>query len=326
VVPSLALRRWPCPDRARNGRVAAGAIALALALDALLGEPPNAVHPVAGVGRVIGWLQARAPRGRVPELAHGAGMALSVPCGAAGLGIVVARLAAKLPAPWKALALAAGLKPAFALRALLEGGEHVRAALAAGELEQARGAAAALVSRPTAELDEPLVAAAAIESLAENLTDSVLAPLLAFAVFGLPGAYAYRAVNTLDSMIGYHGALEWLGKAAARLDDAANLLPARLGAALVVCAAFAGDTSASGALRAALGQHARTASPNAGWTMAATAGALGVRLEKMEHYVLNPCGAAPASHDVARAARLVRRAALGGAALAMALAWWVRRP
>ncbi|HZU77555.1 MAG TPA: cobalamin biosynthesis protein, partial [Dehalococcoidia bacterium] len=106
------MRRWPCPDRARNGRVAAGAIALALALDALLGEPPNAVHPVAGVGRVIGWLQARAPRGRVPELAHGAGMALSVPCGAAGLGIVVARLAAKLPAPWKALALAAGLKPA----------------------------------------------------------------------------------------------------------------------------------------------------------------------------------------------------------------------
>jgi adenosylcobinamide-phosphate synthase len=122
-----------------------------------------------------------------------------------------------------------------------------------------------------------------------------VAPLLYFALFGVPGALAYRAINTLDAMIGYHGHFEYLGRAAAKLDDLANLIPARLSALLIIAAAALSGAAAGDAARIALRDHARTESPNAGWPMAAMAGALGVRLEKLGHYRLGEatrdCGA-----------------------------------
>jgi adenosylcobinamide-phosphate synthase len=139
-----------------------------------------------------------------------------------------------------------------------------------------------------------------------------LAPILYYSLFGLPAAMAYRASNTLDAMIGYHGVYEDLGKMAARLDDLLNLLPARMSACFLVGAAFMGRGDGRAALRALAKNHARTESPNAGWPMSATAGALHVRLEKMGHYRLGDRFPAPTPTDVHRAVRLYYAAAALG--------------
>jgi adenosylcobinamide-phosphate synthase len=153
------------------------------------------------------------------------------------------------------------------------------------------------------------VASAAIESAAENLVDSVAAPILAYATGGLPAAWAYRALNTADAMWGYRDArYERFGKTAARLDDLANLAPARLGAAALAAGAVLAGEDGPGAVRVAWAQHRRTASPNAGWPMAAMAGALGVGLAKRGAYRLGE-GALPSSPDTVRRARRVLAAA-----------------
>jgi adenosylcobinamide-phosphate synthase len=197
------------------------------------------------------------------------------------------------------------LKTTFAWRALHRAAGGVWQPLAADDLDAAREKLSWLVSRDASLLDEPLIAAAAIESLAENASDSVVAPLLYYLLFGLSGAFAYRAVNTLDAMIGYHGRYEHLGKVPARLDDLLNLVPARLTALLIVAAALPGGADARQAWRVMWQDSRRTASPNAGWPMAAMAGALGVRLEKVGHYCLNASGRAPTAGDLRRAGRVV---------------------
>jgi adenosylcobinamide-phosphate synthase len=137
-----------------------------------------------------------------------------------------------------------------------------------------------------------------------------VAPLAFYLAFGLPGAFGYRALNTADAMIGYRqGALEYFGKVAARLDDVMNLVPARVAALAIVLAAVASGAHAARAWRTMLDHHGRTASPNAGWTMAAMAGALGVRLEKPGHYLLGE-GAEPTAADISIAVRIMIVAAL----------------
>ena len=272
------------------------------------GEPAAAVHPVVWMGRVLDWLEARAPRRDPGRFVYGIGVALAVPLGWAWLARKVERLA-----PWPLQALV--LKPAFAGRALLDAGRRVEAALGNEQLEPARDELRSLVSRPTAGLDRPLVAAAAIESLAENLVDSWVSPLLAYALFGLGGAYGLRAANTADAMWGYRTVrYEWLGKAAARVDDGLNAVPARLGALVLCCVAGRRWRAALETWRTDGG---RTSSPNAGQTMASAAGALGVRLEKPEHYVLNAAARLPDAESIARARALVVRAMWLTAGLAM---------
>jgi adenosylcobinamide-phosphate synthase len=195
----------------------------------------------------------------------------------------------------------------------------VRDALAAADLLAARVAVARhLVSRPVATLDAAATASATVESLSENLTDSWVAPLCFFLVGGVPAAFVYRAVNTADAMIGYReGVLEHLGWATARLDDLLNLLPSRLAALTVVGGAALARSSAAGAWRAWRRDGARTASPNAGQTMAAMAGALGVTLEKRAHYRLG-AGGLPDATAIDRGVRIF--AAAAGLALVAALA------
>ncbi len=305
---------------------AAAAIGVAVLLDAAFGEPPARLHPVVWLGTLAGVAERRAPAGPARQLAYGTALAFGLPALAAGAAVGVVTMTRRLPL--RVLMLGAALKPCFAIRGLLDAGAEVEARLAAGEIEAARLGLRSLVSRDTANLGAGLVAAAAIESLAENLTDSVVAPLLAFALFGLPGACAYRAINTLDSMIGYRGRYEWLGKSAARLDDLVNLIPARLTALLIAAAAPLGGGPPREALRLARRDHSRTASPNAGWTMAAMAGALGTRLEKRGHYVLNEAAPEPDAYAIRRARRITLGAAaagvVGAAALATLTAWWRR--
>jgi adenosylcobinamide-phosphate synthase len=180
------------------------------------------------------------------------------------------------------------LKPIFAYRGLRRAVKAVASALANNDLAEARRLLSwHLVSRDTSELSEAEVAGATIESLAENLTDSLTTPLLAYAAGGLPAAWAYRFINTADAMWGYHTPeFEQLGKFPAQLDDALNWLPARLTGWLLVMAAWLSGNDARNATRTMLAQHHHTASPNAGWTMSAMAGALGVTLTKRGVYEL----------------------------------------
>ena len=305
-----AVRRHSISHRAR-------VLATAVAIDLALGEPPTALHPVVWIGRAITVLEQRAPRrGRARQLVYGAGMSALVVGGSAAAARLFTATAAR--SSFGLLGEAWLLKSTFAVRALLAAGESVRRPLQADDLPAARFALRSLVSRETAGLTPELVAAAAIESLAENLTDSALAPWLAYAVGGLPAVVAYRALNTLDSRVGYRGHYEYLGKVAARADDLANLLPARVGALLIAAAAPLGRGSVNGALLGAVRDHQRTASPNAGWTMAAMAGALGVRLEKPGQYRLGR-GGQPRPDDIRRAQRVVAGALAGGALLAATL-------
>jgi adenosylcobinamide-phosphate synthase len=231
-----------------------------------------------------------------------------VTLGVAALAGAVAAAVSEL-AGWIGLAgllfEALALTCLLSVRGLAGAAREVARELARGDLPAARRAVGYhLVSRATAELDEGHVASAAVESVAENLTDSVVAPALFFLAGGLAGAAVYRVVNTADAMFGYRvGPLEYFGRVAARLDDLLNLIPARLaGLSLVVGAALVGESG--GRALAALRRDRRgTASPNAGWTMAAMAGALGVTLEKPGVYRLGT-GALPGVADVERTLRI----------------------
>jgi adenosylcobinamide-phosphate synthase len=285
--------------------------AVAVAADLLWGEPPARLHPVVWMGRLIAALERFAPpeaQGATPRLLYGAGMAALAVAAFAAPAWAAERLLGRAGWPG-ALILGLLLKPAFAVRALLAATAVVGDALAQDDLPRAREGLRSLVSRDTAALPAPLLAAAAIESVTENTADSAVAPLLWFALWGLPGAVAYRVVNTLDAMVGYRTArYEHLGKASARLDDAANLVPARLAGLLFVLAAPAAGGDAVTAWRVMRRDRRITASPNAGWPMSAAAGALDVRLEKVGHYRLNPQGRPPGPADVAGALDLTRGA------------------
>ncbi|MBV9357958.1 MAG: cobalamin biosynthesis protein CobD [Chloroflexi bacterium] len=284
---------------------------MALAVDVVCGEPPACLHPVVAMGRGLDWLEQHAPVARSSRLVYGVGVAIVYPLAWA---MVTELLFGRAPWPLQAVVL----KSTLAGRALLEAGARVEAALASGDATAGRQHLRALVSRSTEELEGGHLASAAVESLAENLVDSWLAPLLAFATVGLGGATAYRVMNTADAMWGYHTArYEALGKAVARLDDALNWLPARVGAALLVLA--------SGGSRAALDVWRRdgggTASPNAGQVMASAAGALGVQLEKVGHYRLNAPAPLPEPGTIGASRRLVGRAMVLSAVLALAGCW-----
>jgi adenosylcobinamide-phosphate synthase len=279
---------------------------LALTLDVLFGDPPNRFHPAAWMGSLIGGAARRRPYGNPKrEFAYGAAIVLGGGMLVATLGELAQRLFRRLPQPLSWLVQAAVLKTTFALHGLDRAAGEVQRALESGDLPEARRTASwSLVSRDTSQLDESLTVAAAIESTAENLCDGVVAPLFYYALGGLPLALVYRFVNTADSMLGYHSEeLEWLGKAAARTDDLLNLAPARLSGALIAAAAPLIGSDPAAAWRVMRRDARRTQSPNAGYPMSAMAGALGVELEKLDHYRLGDGGRKPTAEDLCRARR-----------------------
>ena len=264
----------------------AGMLLGALVLDLTVREPPKALHPVVWMGALASWTEKTVLPGAGPVTAFrtGLGLAVLAPLGFAGLAWLAAAGLEELgPLPY----LAGGailLKTTFAVKGLARAAESTRQALEAGRIEKARLSLRRLVSRDTRTLTGPQVSMAAIESVAENTTDSCIGPWLAFALFGLPGAFAYRALNTLDSMIGYRGRHEYLGKASARLDDLANLIPARLGACLILTAGALLGMAARRGWRMVRRDRRLTESPNAGWTISAMSGLMGVALAKSGHY------------------------------------------
>lgn len=250
-------------------------------------------------------------------------MAVASIAALAGWGVT--QLAARSGAT-EPFVLGAALWLLLSLRGLFAAALEVARQLGAHDLAAARQALAwHLVSRPTDALSPGLVASGAVESVAENLTDAYVAPLVFFLVFGLPGAAFYRAVNTADAMLGYRdGALEFFGKPAARLDDVLNIVPARLSALAIVAASAATGGATRLAWRTLLRDRTATASPNAGWTMAAAAGALAVTLEKPGAYRLG-AGDPPRVRDIRRSVVLVGTAAAILTAVLLALAIVVPR-
>lgn len=290
----------------------------AIAVDIGLGEPPARLHPVVWMGRCLGRLQGLPRASPAVELARGAAMTLAVALGFAALAWIVLSLVADVGWLWWPVAIWL-LTSTFAIRGLATAAADVRDALDGDDLAGARRGLRSLCARSAEGLDEPALCSATIESVAENASDSVVAPLFYFAIAGLPGALAYRVINTADAMIGYRGRYEYLGKAAARLDDLLNWIPARITALFIVVA-----SASARAVRAWRRDARCTASPNAGHPMAAMAGVLGVQLAKPDHYVLNATGRAPRPGDVTRALGVYWRAsALAVAAIAIML-WWLR--
>ena len=257
-----------------------GAMAVAMAVDALVGWPAPVFarigHPVTWLGALIAALDARWNRTTdSPALRRAAGVAaaLTVIGLAAGMGWV---LQAACPEGWAGTFLIGILAwPLVALRSLHDHVAAVATPLQAGDLDAARAAVSQIVGRDPALLNEAGIARAAVESLAENTSDGVVAPLFWGALFGLPGVIGYKAINTLDSMIGHrterHEAFGW---ASARIDDLVNLVPARLTGLLFALLA----PRRSEAIACMFRDARRHRSINAGWPEAAMAGALGVRL------------------------------------------------
>ncbi len=291
-------------------------LAGALAIDLVAGEYPGRFHPVVWMGKVIDFLLDRSPRSDATRQFI-FGVAL----------VAVVLVLFTVPA-WALLNFveyrseyafifvgAFLLKSTFSIRALWASVDGVRDALEQANLQDARHLVGQIVSRDTVVLDESQVAAAAIESAAENFTDSVVAPLFYFMLLGPMGALGYRVVNTLDAMVGYHGHYEYLGKAAARLDDLLNLIPARLGALLIVLCS-AGSGTVGQAWRTTWRDSAATESPNGGWTMSAMAGALGVRLEKVGAYQLGAEYNMPEAADISRCLSIVATAVAAAVLLA----------
>ncbi len=293
-----------------------GVLVAALAIDLLFGELPARLHPVVWMGTLIRRVEHWMPsRGAARQFLAGLLLALGLPvaCGA------VALVALRGLEPWPVLHFGASvaiLTSTFAARALGEAARQVQKALNASEIGAARQALRSLCSRDPSQLSEPELVAASVESVAENASDSWVAPLFFYVLLGVPGAVAYRAVNTLDAMLGYHGRYEYLGKASARLDDVLNFVPARLTALLLL---LGGIFERADVLRGAAiwRRDARnTESPNAGRPMAAMAGLLGVRLEKAGHYGLGDAVQPLTSAQIERAWRIV----LWAGALALLLA------
>jgi adenosylcobinamide-phosphate synthase len=304
---------------------------LALAVDAVL-DWPSAIHarvghPVTWIGALIAALDQSFNREGSSDSTHrmaGICVALAV---IAVVTVVAWACAAMLPGGWPGLILAAILAwPLVAARSMHDHVDAVVRPLMAGDLPAARQAVSMIVGRDPSQLDAAGIARAATESLAENTSDGIVAPLFWGAIFGLPGIAAYKAINTLDSMIGHRTPrYEAFGWAAARIDDVANLIPARLTGLLFAIVSVRPRLALATMWRDA--HHHR--SPNAGWPEAAMAGALGIRLSGPRIYEgrlsqepwLNGEAPDPTAADLNRALALYRRAmlvlALGLALLAL---------
>ncbi|NEU95948.1 cobalamin biosynthesis protein CobD [Bradyrhizobium sp. UFLA 03-164] len=306
-------------------------MAVAMAVDALIGWPPALFarigHPVTWLGRLINLLDRSWNRDAdAPSFRRVAGVAAAIMVIALAVAIGWAVQSALAPG-WVRVGLVGVLAwPLVALRSLHDHVGAVANPLVSGDISAARLAVAQIVGRDPATLDGAGIARASIESLAENASDGIVAPVFWGALFGLPGILGYKAINTLDSMIGHrtkrHEAFGW---AAARIDDLANLVPARLTGLLFALLAPNRSRAWSCMLRDAY----RHRSPNAGWPESAMAGALEVRLSGPRIYHghvadepwLNEGARDPAAADILAGLKLYRRAMmlLAGVFVALAL-------
>jgi adenosylcobinamide-phosphate synthase len=305
---------------------------VAMLLDAAIGWPAwlfeRIGHPVTWIGKLILALDRRLNREEFSPIKRRALGVVALLLVIAASALVAGAVVAAAPSGWIGLLLSGiAAWPLIAVRSMREHVEAVARPLETGQLAEARHAVSMIVGRDPSALDEGGIARAAIESLAENTSDGVVAPIFWGVVLGLPGIAAYKAINTLDSMIGHRTPRhERFGWAAARIDDAANLIPARLTAVLFALV----SRNPAVALRCARADAKKHRSPNAGWPEAAMAGALDIRLSGPRSYNgklsaepwVNEGGGEPSSADIRSALDVYRRAMLALAALLVLLVVW----
>lgn len=295
-----------------------GAMLIALLIDAIVGWPrllySRFGHPVTWIGALVTLLDARWNKANAPPARRRAAGVLAAVVVIGATVVPAALLQFLLPNDWTGTVLTGLLAwPLVASRSLYEHVAAVAQPLADGALEDARNAVAKIVGRDPNRLDDAGISRAALESLAENASDGIVAPLFWGAIFGLPGIVGYKAINTLDSMIGHRTERhESFGWASARIDDLANLIPARLTGLLF--ATVSGRPIS--AFRTMLGEAGKHRSPNAGWPEAAMAGALNTRLSGPRSYGetllqepwLNAAAPDPAAEDLVSGLQVYLRA------------------
>jgi adenosylcobinamide-phosphate synthase len=290
---------------------------LAAAIDIFFGEPPAAVHPVVWIGKLINILKNAAPK--THRKIYGVAMALCCVLFAALLGYSVLYIAA-LPGVPKVLALlieAYFLKATFAINCLLSPAREIYKYLEENNLEKVREMLPIYVSRNTSKLTKTQMSSAVIESVSENYVDGILSPIFYYALFGefgLVAAYIFKAISTLDSMVGYKTEpYRELGYFSAKSDDVLNWIPARISVIFILAAAFTisllpkkqKKTNPLNSVKSAVEDGMKTPSPNSGYPMAATAGALGVKLEKPDTYVLGASYPPTEVKDIKRVSQLI---------------------
>ena len=265
------------------------ALLLGFFLDLLLGDPRWLPHPIRAIGALIAALEKALrrlfPKRQGGELAGGAALVILVLALSGGFTLLVLWLCGQVGLWLRFLAETVLCYQLLATRSLKGESMKVYQALKAGDLEGARHAVSMIVGRDTQRLDEAGVARAAVETVAENASDGVIAPLIFLAIGGAPLGMAYKAVNTMDSMVGYkNDRYLWFGRCAARLDDLVNFIPARL-AGLLMClgAGFSGFDGPN-ALRIFRRDRKNHKSPNSAHTEAAAAGALHIQLGGPNYY------------------------------------------
>jgi adenosylcobinamide-phosphate synthase len=260
---------------------------VAVMIDLIFGDPPNALHPVFWMGQVISFL-LKGSQKRSSKVQFIWGLAVTLLT--MGIFVTLVFFLLNWLKNWNLIAFiivaAVLFKTTFTLKGLWRAALKIKKLLAGEKLAEARFELRALVSRNTSELNTPRMVSATVESVAESSCDSFFAPLLFFAILGVPGAVGYRVINTLDAMIGRHGQYEYIGKFAAKLDTVVNFIPARFAALLIIISSWLCRAQAQQAWQIMRRDAGKTASPNAGWTMSAMAGALGVQLEKIGFYKL----------------------------------------
>ncbi len=289
-------------------------IAIAALADLIFKDPPNRIHSTAWMGTLIGRLWGhKSPTSRCVAFIKGTLITLGVTLLFAGLAFFITNYLLVLIPLSLVRCLFEGLllSLTFSFSKLIQEGKTICTQLNTGNPAAARKSLSYnLVSRDTTNLNEGDIIAAALESLAENLTDSLTAPLFFFLLFGLPGAFAYRVVNTCDALLGYHDtAREWLGKFPARLDDILNLIPARMTALIILTAGLFVSGKNHG-LSVMFSDRSKTESPNAGWTMSALAGVLNVSFRKQGYYILNKTGPEPDMHAMEKGIQICRLAGI----------------
>jgi adenosylcobinamide-phosphate synthase len=284
-------------------------IPLAVIIDLLFGEYPARLHPVVWIGNVISFLLKFAPkRFETLQFIYGVlAVVISIGLFSVPAWFLMEYLRETVPVVFTIVG-ALLVKSTFSLKALRREALKVKNLLERTKLDDARKQVGYLVSRDTTNLSEGEVASAVIEMVSESITDSIISPLFWWVILGVPGAIGFRVANTWDSRIGYRGEYEYLGKFAARLDDVLNYIPARIGAFLLIIAAFLLRMHGVEAWKAGFRYHRKTSSPNAGWTMAVAAGALQTRLEKPGHYRLGVAEEFPGPDKIPAVIRLVMTA------------------
>ena len=262
---------------------------LAFLIDMILGEYPDKIHPTIGIGKLIGYLKPKLKNPN-PKIEKANGVLLAV------VVILIVALPVFALLFWirqsfdaipYVIVVAVLFKATFAVKGMGKYTKPIATALKKNDLVEARKWLPFIVRRDPNTLDERHISSAAVESIAESTTDGITGPFLFFAIFGVAGAFAYRVINTLDSMVGYknveYGNIGWFS---ANLDTLANYIPARLTAYLMVAASYLLRENWRESWRILQRDKAKTSSVNAGWTISAMAGALNTQLEKQGYYTL----------------------------------------